>query len=720
LSNQAGEAEKLTVYRVEGFTCANCAARFERNVKALPRVRDARVNFGASKLTVIGEATIEELEQAGAFENLKVRPERPAAGEDAASAKSVKAWLVKNAALVIAALLIAGGYAARFAVGEDHAATVLLYAASIVIGGFSLFRTGIGNLLRLEFDMRTLMTVAIIGAALIGEWAEGAVVVILFAISEALERFSMERARRSIRSLMDVAPREALIRRGEKLLTVRVEDVAVGDIMIVKPGQKLAMDGVVVGGRSSVDEAAITGESMPVAKAEGDEVFAGTLNVDGALEVRVTKSAEDTMIARIIHLVEEAQAERAPSQAFVDRFAKVYTPIIMAAAAAVAIVPSLITGEWGKWIYQGLSVLVVGCPCALVISTPISIVSAIGSAARNGVLIKGGVHLEQLGGVRAVAFDKTGTLTYGMPEVTDYRVFDPQLDPQALFAAVAALEARSPHPLAYAIVRKAERDGISYADAAVEDFVAAAGRGIRGTVSGRTYAIGSPQWLADRTGAGLDDGQRALIERWQSEGKTVVLIGDETGIRAALATADEVRASGREAVAELRRLGIRHTIVLTGDNRATAAAVAERVGADETRAERLPEDKLREIRRLRAEYGTVAMVGDGVNDAPALAAATVGVAMGAAGTDAALETADIALMGDDLRKLPYAIRLSRRTLRIIKQNIAFSLMIKLCALLLVVPGWLTLWIAVVADMGATLAVALNGMRLMRMRGERNR
>jgi Cd2+/Zn2+-exporting ATPase len=269
-------------------------------------------------------------------------------------------------------------------------------------------------------------------------------------------------------------------------------------------------------------------------------------------------------------------------------------------------------------------------------------------------------------------------------------------------------------------VRKAERDGISYADAAVEDFVAAAGRGIRGTVSGRTYAIGSPQWLADRTGAGLDDGQRALIERWQSEGKTVVLIGDETGIRAALATADEVRASGREAVAELRRLGIRHTIVLTGDNRATAAAVAERVGADETRAERLPEDKLREIRRLRAEYGTVAMVGDGVNDAPALAAATVGVAMGAAGTDAALETADIALMGDDLRKLPYAIRLSRRTLRIIKQNIAFSLMIKLCALLLVVPGWLTLWIAVVADMGATLAVALNGMRLMRMRGERNR
>jgi Cd2+/Zn2+-exporting ATPase len=564
------------------------------------------------------------------------------------------------------------------------------------------------------------MTVAIIGAALIGEWAEGAVVVILFAISEALERFSMERARRSIRSLMDVAPREALIRRGEKLLTVRVEDVAVGDIMIVKPGQKLAMDGVVVGGRSSVDEAAITGESMPVAKAEGDEVFAGTLNVDGALEVRVTKSAEDTMIARIIHLVEEAQAERAPSQAFVDRFAKVYTPIIMAAAAAVAIVPSLITGEWGKWIYQGLSVLVVGCPCALVISTPISIVSAIGSAARNGVLIKGGVHLEQLGGVRAVAFDKTGTLTYGMPEVTDYRVFDPQLDPQALFAAVAALEARSPHPLAYAIVRKAERDGISYADAAVEDFVAAAGRGIRGTVSGRTYAIGSPQWLADRTGAGLDDGQRALIERWQSEGKTVVLIGDETGIRAALATADEVRASGREAVAELRRLGIRHTIVLTGDNRATAAAVAERVGADETRAERLPEDKLREIRRLRAEYGTVAMVGDGVNDAPALAAATVGVAMGAAGTDAALETADIALMGDDLRKLPYAIRLSRRTLRIIKQNIAFSLMIKLCALLLVVPGWLTLWIAVVADMGATLAVALNGMRLMRMRGERNR
>jgi len=599
--------------------------------------------------------------------------------------------------------------------GEESVPSILAYAVSILIGGYRLFKTGIKNLISLQFDMRTLMTIAVIGAAIIGEWGEGATVVILFAISEALETYSMDKARQSIRSLMDIAPKEALIRRGNKEFTVDVDDIQIGDIMIVKPGQKIAMDGMVVKGLSAVNQAAITGESVPVSKTIDDEVFAGTLNEEGLLEVKVTKHVDDTTIAKIIHLVEEAQAERAPSQAFVDRFAKYYTPIIMLIALGVAVIPPLFLGaEWDKWIYQGLAALVVGCPCALVISTPVSIVTAIGNAARNGVLIKGGIHLEEMGAIKAIAFDKTGTLTKGIPVVTDY-LPQPNTDSNDLLKIVAALENGSQHPLASAIMKKAEDENLPYQSVTIEEFSSITGKGIKGRVTGKTYYVGSPNLFEEILTDGIPNSLKEKISELQNQGKTVMVAGTSTEVLGLLAVADELRENSKDVIQKLHSLGIQKTIMLTGDNAGTANAIGNQVGVSDLQAELLPQDKLTFIKDLRSKYDRVAMVGDGVNDAPALAASTVGVAMGGAGTDTALETADIALMADDLGKLPFTVRLSRKALFIIKQNITFSLGIKLVALLLVIPGWLTLWIAIFADMGATLIVTLNGLRLLKVK-----
>ncbi|WP_338465505.1 heavy metal translocating P-type ATPase [Shouchella rhizosphaerae] len=702
--------EHASVYRVEGFTCANCAGKFEKNVKGLPGVKDAKVNFGASKLTVYGEATIEALEEAGAFEQLKVTKE-PSRRQPFQYTQIP--FYKKHRAILLSFLLLVFGYVFQFKYGESNIGTVGLFLTAILVGGFPLLKTGIRNVAQLEFDMKTLMTVAVIGGAIIGEWGEVAVVVILFAISEALERFSMDRARKSIQSLMDIAPNEALIKRNGQELTVHVGDIVVGDIMIVKPGQKIAMDGIVVRGHSSVNQAAITGESVPVEKAVDDEVFAGTLNEEGLLEIEVTKLVEDTTISKIIHLVEEAQGERAPAQAFVDKFAKYYTPIIMVVAALVAIIPPLVTGaNWSTWVYQGLAVLVVGCPCALVISTPISIVSAIGNAAKKGVLVKGGVYLEEMASLKAIAFDKTGTLTKGAPVVTDFALLNPQLDQRQLFAIVAALENRSQHPLASAIVAKAEDEQLPYHDYMVENVTALTGKGITGIVNGKTYYVGSPKLFQERLPTQDITLFAQNIQSLQQQGKTAMLVGTETELLAIVAVADEVRQSSKEVIRKLHEAGIAKTVMLTGDNKRTAHAIGQAIGVADIQAELMPEDKLRFIKQWQKKHGNVAMVGDGVNDAPALAAATVGIAMGKAGTDTALETADIALMGDDLKKLPFTVKLSRKTLNIIKANIAFAIVIKLAALLLVVPGWLTLWIAILSDMGATLLVALNSMRLI--------
>lgn len=696
------------VYRIQGLTCANCAQKFENNVKNIKGVTDARVNFGASKVSVTGAADISEIEKAGAFDKLKVSAEQ----DELAEEPSIP-FYKKHGTVLVSFLFLVAGWAAFFQQGEEHTTTTILFAISIVVGGYRLFITGLNNLIRLQFDMKTLMTIAIIGAAIIGEWGEGATVVILFAISEALETYSMEKARASIRSLMNVSPKQAtiLIEGKEQLLAVK--DIRIGDRMLVKPGQKIAMDGKIVKGYASISEAAITGESIPVAKGVQDEVFAGTFNEDGLLEVEVTKRVEDTTISKIIHLVEEAQAERAPSQAFVDKFAKYYTPLIIIIAFLVATVPPLFLGmDWNTWIYQGLAVLVVGCPCALVISTPIAIVTAIGNAARNGVLIKGGVFLEEVGRIKAIAFDKTGTLTRGAPEVTDVQTI--QHSEEELLQILATLEGGSTHPLASAILQKAKEMGVADTSHTMENFESVAGKGIMASIEGIVYKAGSPNWFLNEKHPEVEMlGER--IHQLQNAGKTVIVVGTPDKIIGILGIRDEIRESSASTVKDLKEMGIRHLYMLTGDNDRTAEAIGHEVDIDQVKSGLLPEDKLRYIKELREKHGSMMMVGDGINDAPALAASSVGVAMGGAGTDTALETADVALMGDDLKKLPFTIRLSRKALAIIKQNIAFSLGLKVLALLLVIPGWLTLWIAIFADMGATLLVTLNSLRLLKVK-----
>lgn len=660
---------------------------------------------------MFGEATIEEIEKAGAFDGIKVQPEK-------ARIQEVKEpFLQKHATVLASFVLLIIGWIIGELRGEESLASMIAYASSMVLGGYRLFNTGFRNLLRLEFDMKTLMTIAVIGAAIIGEWGEGATVVILFAISEVLESYSMDKARQSIRSLMDIAPKEAVIRRGLQEMIVDVEDIQINDILLVKPGQKLAMDGIIVKGMSAINQAAITGESVPVAKGVNDEVYAGTLNEEGFLEVKVTKHVEDTTIAKIIHLVEEAQAERAPSQAFVDRFAKYYTPLIMLFALGVAVVPPLLFGlEWNEWVYQGLAVLVVGCPCALVISTPVAIVTAIGNAAKRGVLIKGGIHLEEMGAIKAIAFDKTGTLTKGIPVVTDYETA-PNIPANETFAIISALEKVSQHPLASAILKKADQRGLNFDHLVLEDFSSVTGKGIFGKIAGTVYYIGSPSFIHEQLQGGLANVYRERISKLEEQGKTVMAVCSSQQFLAIVAVADEIREETKDVVQQLHSLGLQKTIMLTGDNEGTAKAIGQKAGVNEVKANLLPQEKLSFIKELRATYQRVAMVGDGVNDAPALAASSVGIAMGGAGTDTALETADIAFMADDLRKLPFTVKLSRKALNIIKQNITFSLGIKLLALLLIVPGWLTLWIAIFADMGATLIVTLNSLRLLRVKDE---
>jgi Zn2+/Cd2+-exporting ATPase len=551
------------------------------------------------------------------------------------------------------------------------------------------------------------MTGAVTGAALIGQWEEGATVAFLYAVSNWLEGYTMERARRSLRGLMDLAPKEARVRRDGSESELSVEQVEVGDLLLIRPGEKIAMDGSVRAGTSAVNQAPITGESVPVDKGPGDPVYAGTLNGYGALEVEVTRRVEDTTLARIIHLVEEAQAQRAPSQQFVDRFARVYTPAVFALALGLMVIPSLFFGQpWEPWIYRGLALLIVSCPCALVVSTPVTIVSAIANAARHGILIKGGAYLEEVGRLQAIALDKTGTLTKGEPEVTDILPLD-GASSDALLALAAAVEAASEHPLARAVVRAAERKALRLPPAT--GFTALPGKGGQATVDGERIFVGSPRLFAEVAGGAGNPERLAALE---AEGKTVMLVGTAAGPRGILALADQLRPESRAAISALRAAGIRHVALLTGDNWATAEAIARALGVDTVRAEVLPDQKLEAVRALRAEFGSLAMVGDGVNDAPALAAASVGVAMGVGGSDVALETADVALMTNDLSKLPFLMRLGRRSVRIIHQNIAFSLIIKAVAIAAVFPGWLTLWLAVLGDMGATVLVTMNGMRLL--------
>ncbi|PIC71646.1 heavy metal translocating P-type ATPase [Sporosarcina sp. P16b] len=696
-------ASEKNVYRLQNLSCTSCAAKFEKNVRQIDSVKDVQLNFGASKLTVAGEASILQLEEAGAFDGIKVFPEK-----QRISKQHTPFWKKRENQTTIASLvLLLAGYAVSTANGDHNWLSIALFLSAIIIGGFSLMKEGLTNLFKLEFDMSTLMTIAVIGAALIGDWAEGAVVVFLFSVSEALESYSIDKARNSITSLIEIAPTTAIVLRGNNEFEVDVEDLRINDVILIKPGQKIAMDGEVIQGDSSVNQAAITGESVPVHKVLGDEVFAGTLNEEGAMQVRVTKLAEDTTIAKIIHLVEEAQAEKAPTQQFVDRFARYYTPAILVISLLIMIIPPLlIGGVWGEWFYKGLVVLVVGCPCALVISTPIAIVTAIGNAARNGVLIKGGIHLEETGQINVVAFDKTGTLTEGRPEVTDV-VSVSSLTEDQIVQQAASIEKFSQHPLASSIMRAAEKLPLGLLS--VHQFQSITGKGAKAMIGERVVHVGSPNLFREMNTVAKSIEQQILA--FQKQGKTVMLVWSEAGLEGIIAVADQVRKSSVKVIQKLHEMG-KKTVMLTGDNQSTALAIGGQLGLSEVKAELLPDQKVEMIKSL-GQYGKVAMVGDGVNDAPALATANVGIAMGGAGTDTALETADIALMADDLEKLPYTIKLSSRTKQIIVQNISIALGLKVLALLLIIPGWLTLWMAVMADMGATVIVVLNSLRLMK-------
>lgn len=684
-------------YRINGISCANCAKTFEKNLNDMNGVNHAEVNFAALKVNVDGSVSISDIEKAGAFENIKVVQEN--------SKQTKEPFWIRYNRILLAALLIVLGFVASYTFGNSHYLPAVLYATASVIGGLTLFKSGLINLTKLRFDMKTLMTIAVIGAIIIGEWREAAIVVILFAISEALESYSMDKARASIRSLMKISPKQALIRRNGTEQNLDIEDINIGDMMLVKPGERIAMDGKVSHGFSAINQAPITGESIPVEKALHDDVFAGTINQNGYLEIEVTKKSQDTTIAKIIHLVEEAQNERAPSQAFIDRFAAYYTPAIIAIAAIVAILPPLLGGTWSTWVYQGLAVLVVGCPCALVISTPVAIITAIGNAARNGVLIKGGIYLEQIGTLKSIAFDKTGTLTEGTPKVTDAHFYTDERE--TALSYLKALEEKSSHPLAKAIINYINEQNTDFTPIEVQQFTTVQGKGIQGEINGETVYAGSPELFSNL----IPD----QVRTYQEAGKTVMLCGTDEEILMAIALRDEPRKESKNVISELHNLGISHTYMLTGDHAKTAAALKQDLALTDVKADLLPEDKLDFIKKYHHETGNIAMIGDGINDTPALAASTVGIAMGTAGTDSALETADVALMGDDLQKLPFTVKLSRRALSIIKQNVTFAIGIKVLALLLVIPGWLTLWIAIFADMGATLLVTLNALRLLKIR-----
>jgi len=702
-SSRRGDHRHSDVFYIPEMDCDEEIALIRKKLGALEGVLDLDFNLVSQKLTVAHTLSPERIETA--LREIQMTPRR----EKVEQEPSRGFWAThKRLILTIASgLLTIGGFILSLA-AVDQRAAIVVYAAAILSGGWLVARKGFYALRNRTLDINVLMTLAVIGAAAIGEWLEGATVIFLFSLANLLESWSMNRARRSIRSLMELTPNVARVRDGKGERSVPVEEVHIGDILAVRPGERIALDGTVIEGSSEVDQSPITGESLPVSKASGDEVFGGTINRGGYLEIRVSKHVRDTTLSRIIHSVEEAQSRKAPSQRFVDRFARYYTPAIVLIAAAMAVGPPLIAGAaWGVWFYRALVLLVVACPCALVISTPVTIVSALARATRDGILFKGGIFLEAVGSLKAFAFDKTGTLTYGKLSVSQVVALN-GADEQTVLRLASGVESRSEHHLAEAILAETRRRGIEVP--AAEEFLSMPGKGAAATVEGSRYYIGNHRlfeemgWCYPEVDAQLD-----ILEK---RGNTAVLLGDGRTILGIIAVADQPRREAAEALAGLKKLGVEQTVLLTGDNRSTAGAIAERIGIDSFRAELLPEDKVAAVRELVARHGAAAMVGDGINDAPALATATVGVAMGVAGTDAALETADVALISDDLSKLPLAVRLGRRALRLVKQNIAFSLLLKAVFIALTPLGLTTLWMAVLADMGASLLVIFNGLRAL--------
>ncbi len=720
-------AVNLKTYKIDGMDCAHCAQTITNGVSKFPGVQNVEVDFIGGTLKFEGDVAPDALKQRIEALGYRMADESaPPAAKPAPSENGVIAfarYLLAEAETrfaLVGGTIILLGVLVSF-VSAD--AATLLYVVATLIALYPVARSGVNNLrINHDFSINMLMTIAAVGALLIGETLEAATVIFLFAVGEALEGFSTERARQSIRSLMTLVPATALRLTSGREEVIPIDELRYEDVILVKPGERIAADGVIASGESGIDQASVTGESVPVYKHAGDEVFAGTINGSGALEIRVTRLTADNTIHRIIRMVEEAQSVRAPSQRTVDRIARVYTPAVVVVALVVALVPPLlfnapfydVDGVHG-WLYRALSLLVIACPCALVISTPVTVISAIAAAARRGVLIKGGAHLEALAGVRAFAFDKTGTLTTGKPAVTTTRSIDCETGEACsrcddVLALAHAVERRSAHPLARAVVEAAQDRGLDTVYPPAEAVELLAGRGVQGTVHGKLVTVGShPLFDIEHP---HNDAFCDLVRQAEARGETTMLVSVGGNVRGYIGVADQVRAESADVVRQLRDLG-EQTVMLTGDNRAVAQTVAGQIGVDDVRADLLPEDKVTAVQGLLRDYTSVAMVGDGINDTPALAAATVGIAMGGAGSAQALETADVALMADDLTQLPFALTLARFARQLIRENVGISFAVKALFVVLALFGATSLWMAVLADMGTSLLVTLNGMRPLR-------
>ncbi|MEK4404729.1 heavy metal translocating P-type ATPase [Sporosarcina sp. FSL K6-6792] len=695
----------LNNYFIEGMDCESCALTIENHLNNLPTVKHVQVNFSTGKMKIEHENSpediINEVAKAGFKASLITNNKQPPSSTRSSN---------QNWAVIFSGILITLGFIDSYT-GISPYLTITMYAIAMIISGYKPVKSAYYAIRSRSLDMNVLMSAAAIGAAFLGEWLEGATVVWLFALGLNLQNRAIEKTRKSIRGLMELAPPEAWVKIGSELIKKPVEEIAINDLIVVKPGDRIPLDGDVIEGESSVNQATITGESIPVDKEKGSFVYAGSINEHGSLSVRVTKLIEDTTISKIIHLVEEAQEKKAPTEAFIDKFARIYTPVVFILALLVMLVPPLFGfGTWDEWIYKGLTLLVIACPCALVISTPVAIVSALGNAAKNGVLIKGGAFLEIAGTINAITFDKTGTLTEGKPKVTDVVVFNDS--EENMLSIARTLEEYSTHPIAKTIVDYAKEKGIQAKNGS--KFKNLAGKGIQATIGHVLYFAGNKK-LFEEVNTPIDNHLDEIL-RLQDEGKTIIIIGTVEKILGIICVSDTIRKATKVAIVSLEKIGVEQVVMLTGDNEGTAKAIALEVGVNRYFSELLPEEKVDVIKKLQEEGYRVAMVGDGINDAPALATANLGIAMGGAGTDTAMETADIVLMADNLDKLPHTIKLSRKALSIIKQNIWFSIIVKIVALLLILPGWLTLWVAVLSDTGAALIVILNALRLLKVKG----
>jgi Zn2+/Cd2+-exporting ATPase len=704
---------RQTTLSVAGMDCSDEVAVLEKIIKPIVGVRDVQSDLVAGKIIVSHDDRVapEQLIAAIKLTGMTARPAKR--GRRVAPKESTR----RRRAIVIgiSAMLTGLGLLVHWLEIGPEWPHIALFAGAIISGGWFIFPNALAAARRLAPDMNLLMSIAVIGAAIIGQWSEAAAVTFLFGLAELLEAFSVQRARRAIESLMELAPETATLKRGDNFVEVPVTEINVGDVIAVKAGARVPLDGEIISGASSINQAAITGESMPVEKTSGDELFAGTINGEGSLEIRTTKPYTETKIAKIIHLVEEAQAQKAPSQRFVDVFAKYYTPSVMMLALLVLLVPPLLFhGAWLTWIYRALVLLVIACPCALVISTPVSIISGLTALARRGVLIKGGAFLEAIGKLRALALDKTGTITEGKPRVT--KVIAVNSNPVEEFVRVAAaIDTHSRHPLAQAVVDYAQKQHIDFGRS--KNYKAHSGRGATAMIENHEYFVGNHR-LAHELAVCSED-LEVLLAKIEEQAQSVVVVGHmphsgcKGQVLGVLAIGDTVRSNGKAAIYSLRNAGVGKVVMLSGDNQRTVDAIAKEAGIDEAEGELLPDQKIDRVKELMKRERFVGMVGDGVNDAPAMAAATVGIAMGAAGTDTAIETADVALMKDDLGKIAQAVTLGRRTVHVIQANIVFTLAVKALFLGLALFGYTSLWLAIAADTGATLVVIANALRLLR-------